>query len=157
MTEGDEEWMGQSEEEDTHAISGFDMNAATNSNLLSLDEGLKIVNTIDSRKQRGAILRTCMNHCGGLCQQLCSKFKVLKVIILFEFFDFVNASHQIRIMGNEWLLHCVVGGIVSYAGVQVCNGCVRGCYQRCQVKEDVAMENDKAALPLPMIISPQNH
>ena len=101
MTEGDEEWMGQSEEEDTHAISGFDMNAATNSNLLSLDEGLKIVNTIDSRKQRGAILRTCMNHCGGLCQQLCSKFKVLKVIILFFYF----ISRMLPIRFESWVMN----------------------------------------------------
>merc|ERR1712146_525257 len=37
--------------------------------------------------------RTCLNQCGGLCRQLCAKFKALKV----------------------------------------CNGCVRGCLNKCYV------------------------
>eukprot|EP00299_Pterocystis_sp_00344_P008337 c3115_g1_i1.p1 GENE.c3115_g1_i1~~c3115_g1_i1.p1 ORF type:complete len:125 (+),score=38.60 c3115_g1_i1:27-401(+) len=28
---------------------------------------------------RGKIYRQCMNHCAGLCEQLCAKFKALKV------------------------------------------------------------------------------
>eukprot|EP00301_Raphidiophrys_heterophryoidea_P005049 c12154_g1_i2.p1 GENE.c12154_g1_i2~~c12154_g1_i2.p1 ORF type:complete len:150 (+),score=29.00 c12154_g1_i2:42-491(+) len=80
------------------APANFDMNAATlTANMLELEEAKGDKKLDVAEAHRGALLRTCMNHCGGLCQQICSKFKVLKV----------------------------------------CNGCLRGCFKRCDVKEEV--------------------
>merc|ERR1739844_79339 len=66
---------------------------------------------------RGQVLRTCMNHCGGLCQQLCAKFKTVKV----------------------------------------CNGCVRGCFKRCDVKQEIVMEGFEMQKDAGVALPPYQH
>merc|ERR1712151_327830 len=50
---------------------------------------------------KGVLSRECLNNCGGLCRQLCSKFKALKV----------------------------------------CNGCVRGCINKCDSTGEIQPNN----------------
>merc|ERR1712048_205175 len=58
--------------------------------------------------------RSCMNQCGGLCRQLCAKFKALKV----------------------------------------CNGCVRGCLNKCTTGGSKTLSYDPFNLPAKQATNP---
>merc|ERR1711988_385570 len=46
---------------------------------MDLDSIRKAALASKASSNKDAISMKCMNHCGGLCRQLCAKFKVLKV------------------------------------------------------------------------------
>eukprot|EP00298_Acanthocystis_sp_HF-20_P022640 c30695_g1_i1.p1 GENE.c30695_g1_i1~~c30695_g1_i1.p1 ORF type:complete len:115 (-),score=43.16 c30695_g1_i1:30-374(-) len=64
---------------------------------------------------KGHLARDCINQCGGLCRQICYKFKALSV----------------------------------------CNGCVRGCLNKCDNGEISPVEYDPFHHPKPQLLTPQ--